>query len=65
MSHQSIDPHAVLQAFCAQFATQAQAASALGISASYLTDLLKKRREFSDAVLGKLGLTTIVVKEHS
>jgi transcriptional regulator with XRE-family HTH domain len=42
--------------------SQKEAADALGISAQYLNDLLRGRREASGNVLEKLGLKRIVVR---
>lgn len=55
----------VLRAFVAQYKTQADAAAALKLSQSYLTDLLRGRRAFSDAVLRKLGLERVIVERKS
>lgn len=57
------DPIAVLQAFCRDYPTQAEAAAALGVSAQYLSGLLNGRSAWSDAMLAKLGLRWAVVKE--
>ena len=59
----AIDPYEVLDAFAAQYKSQQAAADALGISQPYLNDLLQRRRTFSDNMLAKLNLTTIVVKD--
>jgi antitoxin component HigA of HigAB toxin-antitoxin module len=61
----AIDPYEALQDYVSQFNTQVEAAHALEISTPYLTDLLKRRRTFSDNMLAKLNLTTIVVKESA
>ncbi len=52
----------MLRAFVATHPTQRQAAAALGISPTYLGDILNERRDVSDTVLSKLGLKRIVVK---
>ncbi len=57
-----VDPVETLRAFVATHPTQRQAAAALGISATYLGDILNERRDVSDTVLAKLGLKRIVVK---
>jgi plasmid maintenance system antidote protein VapI len=57
-----INPLERLEAFVAEHATQRAAAKALRISAPYLTDLLKGRREFSAPILKRLGLRWIVVE---
>jgi predicted XRE-type DNA-binding protein len=58
------DPATALQAFVddQHGASQKLAAEALGISQSYLSDLLKGRRRCPDALLVKLGLERIVVR---
>jgi plasmid maintenance system antidote protein VapI len=57
-----VDPLATLRAFVATHPTQQSAAAALEMSPAYLSDLLNERRDFSAAVLARLGLTQIVVK---
>jgi transcriptional regulator with XRE-family HTH domain len=57
-----VDATARLRAFAEQYETQEEAARALGISGAYLSDLLRNRRTWSDAMLEKLGLTRIVVE---
>jgi transcriptional regulator with XRE-family HTH domain len=42
--------------------SQKAAATALGISAQYLNDLLQGRRDASDNILEKLGLRRVVVR---
>ena len=42
---------------------QRAAATALGISQAYLSDLLHARRDCSARILAKLGLETIIVKK--
>jgi len=42
--------------------SQQAAAAALGISAQYLNDLLRGRRDASEAILDKLGLRRIIVR---
>ena len=54
-----------LRALLAQHGTQQEAASALGISQQYLSDLLLGRRTFSEAMLAKLGLRRTVVEARS
>ena len=61
----AVDPYEVLDAFVARYETQREAAEVLEISQPYLTDLLQRRRNFSDNMLAKLNLTTIVVKEQT
>jgi plasmid maintenance system antidote protein VapI len=49
----------------AQHGTQTKAAQSLKISQSYFNDLLAGRRDFSDAMLAKLGLRRAVVEARS
>jgi plasmid maintenance system antidote protein VapI len=56
-----IDPRVALAAFIKRHKTQAAAAEALGVSRPYLSDIVNGRRDFSDAVLEKLGLRRVVV----
>lgn len=57
-----IDPLDSLRRFVAKHKTQGEAADALEISGAYLSDLLKGRREFSPAILERLGLRRAVVE---
>lgn len=59
---QTTNPHDVLEAFVSKHPTQRDAADALEISQAYINDLLHNRRDFSDAMLRKLGLRRIIVK---
>jgi len=56
-----IDPLERLKAFVEKHKTQAAAAEALGVSRPYLSDIINGRRDFSDAVLERLGLRRVVV----
>lgn len=58
----AVDPIAELERFCKRHRTHAAAAKALGISAPYLSDMLNGRRDFSDAMLARLGLRWAVVR---
>ena len=60
-----INPLIELKELVATFSTQREAAKKLGISEAYMTDLLKGRRGFSNAMLAKLKLKTIVVKNRN
>ncbi len=53
----------VLRAFTLHYGLQRNAAKALGVSPGYVSDLLSGRRDFSEAMLAKLGLRRIVVRE--
>lgn len=55
------DPHAVLTELVKQCGTQSAAAERLGVSRMFVTDLLLRRRKFSDEMLAKLGLRRVVV----
>ena len=59
------DPRAALLEFIASKGTQKNAAAALGVSATYLVDLKRGRRGFSDVMLRKLGLERIVLRRAS
>lgn len=63
MKATEVNPLDVLREFVAKFSTQAEAANALDIAPSYLTDLLYGRRGFSEMILDKLGLRETVVKK--
>lgn len=56
------DPLEALKSFVETHPTQKAAATALGINESYLSDLLKARRKFSERMLEALGLKQVVVK---
>lgn len=55
-----VNPHKALAAIVAQYQTQQDAARALLMSPSYLSELLRGQRPFTPAVLGKLGLRRVV-----
>lgn len=57
-----LDPLATLKTFVAGHPNQRTAAAALGITQSYLSDLVNGRRDLSDQLLAQLGLRRIVVK---
>lgn len=57
----SINPTRVLERFVAAYKSQREAANALGIGESYLSDLLAGRRNCSGPILGKLRLKRVVV----
>jgi plasmid maintenance system antidote protein VapI len=59
-----INPAIALRERVAQYPTQKAAAAALKISPSLLTDILKHRRSFSDALLRRLGLTRRIIIER-
>ena len=64
MSHPappSLEPLTVLRAFVAHCGTQRKAATALGISQAYLSDLLAGHRAIGARLLGQLGLEQRVV----
>lgn len=58
----TVEPIQCLQAFVDRFESQREAAAELGISQSYLSDLLNDRREFSERILAAIGLARVVVK---
>ena len=55
----AITPEKALESFVARYPTQTAAAKALRISKAYLSDLLSGRRNYSAAVLEKLGLEPV------
>ena len=57
-----VDPVKVLEQFVAKYPTKGQAAKALRISQPHLTDLLRRRRNFTDLMLQRLGLQWIATK---
>lgn len=57
-----IAPLERLRRFVDTFDTQSAAADELGISRQYLTQLLNGKRDFSEAVLAKIGLRRVVVE---
>ena len=58
------DPLAALIAFVKLHGTQKDAAHALGIGASYLSDLLNGNRKLPEWLLDKLGYETVIVKQR-
>ena len=60
-----IDALTRLQKFVDQFETQQEAATALGIKPSYLSDLVHMRRDISDNILKKLGLRRQIVQDRA
>ena len=57
------NPQRQMERLVSDLGSQAAAAAALGIGPSYFGDLLRGRRNVSDAVLRKLGLRRIVVRQ--
>jgi hypothetical protein len=58
----SVNPVKALGLYVDRFPSQKEAAKALGISPTYLNDLLYARRDCSQPILEKLGLTRVVIK---
>ena len=58
------NPQHQLERLVDELGSQAAAAQALGIGPSYFCDLLRGRRNVSDAILRKIGLRRIVVRER-
>ena len=60
-----VSAHQALERHCKRFKTQVEAAKALAITAPYMRDLLRGRRDFSANMLAKLGLKRIetIVKD--
>jgi transcriptional regulator with XRE-family HTH domain len=58
------DPATVLRTYVqAHGGSQKQAAERLGMSESYLSDLLHGKRRCSDAVLAAIGLERVIVRK--
>jgi hypothetical protein len=57
-----VDPNPALIAFVSKYRTKNDAAAVLGISASYLQDILKGNRRIPTKVIEALGLKQVVVK---
>lgn len=60
----TVNPLTELRAVVDKYPTQKQAAASLRISPSLLTDILKRRRGFSDALLRRLGLVRRITFER-
>ena len=58
----TIDPRHKLAVYVKGCDSQRAAAEKLGISTSYLNDLLNNRRDLSERVLAQLGLTRRIEK---
>jgi len=50
-----------LAALVARVGSQRGAAEVLGVSASFVSDMLRNKRRFSERILRKLGLQRVVV----
>ena len=55
-------PDTVLRAYCARYPTRREAAESLGRSVTYLADLLRGKRKYSDDMLRRLGLERRIVR---
>lgn len=64
MRLREIDPRDRLRQFVAEHTYQQNAAAALGVSPSFLSDLLRGRRTFSPRMLAALGLRTTTVQAN-
>lgn len=53
-----------LHQFVKKYPTQKEAAVALKITPSYLSDLVHARRDLTDGILAKLGLKRTVVQDR-
>jgi DNA-binding transcriptional regulator YdaS (Cro superfamily) len=62
MALKEIDPRTRLQAVVGRYPTQQDAAAELGISPSYLSDMLAGKRNISDRILAWIGLRATVVQ---
>lgn len=54
----------VLQAFCKNAGSQAQAARLLKISRAHVSDMLRGRRDISENIARKLGYRRVVMYEE-
>lgn len=59
----SDEPLAALKTLVKREGSQKHAARALGISQAYLSDILNKRRDFSERLLQLLGFRRVVVRK--
>ena len=57
-----MEPREKLRQLVQRSGTQAKAAEALGVSRTYICDMLAGRRDLSKAILRKLGYTSIRVQ---
>lgn len=55
------DMHAKLLEYVRQYSSQNDAAIALGVSAAYLSDVIRKNRPISDKVASHLGYSREIV----
>lgn len=62
--HMPVNPITRLERLVRDLGSQQAAAAALGIGASYFSDLLRGRRECSKPILKKLNLRRVVVRVH-
>jgi len=56
-----VNPIRVLERFVANYTSQREAATVLNIGESYLSDLLRGRRDCSRQILSKLRLRRVIV----
>tara|TARA_R110000787_G_scaffold67053_1_gene150295 strand:+ start:797 stop:1000 length:204 start_codon:yes stop_codon:yes gene_type:complete len=56
------NPQRQLERLVRECGSQAAAAAALGIGATYFGDLLRGHRNVSDAILRRLGLRRVIVR---
>ncbi len=59
------DPRKTLEQVVKEAGTQRAAADKLDISQQYLCDLLSGRRPFSEKMLAKLGLESVIVRSRT
>jgi transcriptional regulator with XRE-family HTH domain len=62
MALKEVDPRQRLRKVVARYPTQQDAAAALGIAPSYLSDMLAGKRNVSDRILAWIGLRPTVVE---
>ena len=59
----TVDPQRALASLIIEHGSQQAAADALGISASYFSELMLGRKTYSDRLLDALGLERIIVRK--
>lgn len=65
MGLKEVDALTELRRFVEKHGSQKAAAEALGIGQVYMSDLMNQRRDVSVAILEKLGLREVVVRQSA
>jgi predicted transcriptional regulator len=58
----AVDPVAVLRALVVEYGSQTAVGAVLGVSPSFVSDLLLGRRTFSKRLLARMGLKPVIVR---